>query len=39
MLRYARRRKSMEPRTGAERYFRDRQRDPEYAAANRPADG
>lgn len=27
----------MEPRTGAERYFQDRQRDPEYAAAYRDA--
>jgi DNA-binding phage protein len=27
----------MEPRTGAERYFRDRQRDPEYVAAYRDA--
>ncbi len=27
----------MEPRTGAERYFRDRQSDPEYAAAYRDA--
>ncbi len=27
----------MEPRTGAERYFQDRQRDPEYVAAYREA--